>query len=197
MFTGRRGSMRGCSRSSRRMSTGTSSRSAAASATSRDSSSSRQGRVVLSDMEAHYLDALAADFAGDRRVTVAPYDLDGEPSPVIASRRFDTIVAVNVVEHIRDDAGAGAAADRAAQARREVGRLRPRLSVRLRVPRSRPRPLPPLHAGEPGGAAGRRGASDTATRVHELLRPASAGRSTGGCCAGSDSRTGNWLCSNG
>ena len=59
--------------------------------------------VVLSDMEAHYLDALAAAFAGDRRVTVAPYDLDGEPSSAIASRRFDTIVAVNVVEHIRDD----------------------------------------------------------------------------------------------
>ncbi len=27
--------------------------------------------VVLSDMEAHYLDALGAAFAGDRRVTVA------------------------------------------------------------------------------------------------------------------------------
>jgi len=59
--------------------------------------------VVLSDMEAHYLDALAAAFVGDRRVTVAPYDLDGEPSSAIASRQFDTIVAVNVVEHIRDD----------------------------------------------------------------------------------------------
>jgi SAM-dependent methyltransferase len=59
--------------------------------------------VVLSDVEAHYLEALATAFAGDRRVTVAPYDLDGEPSPAIASRRFDTIVAVNVVEHIRDD----------------------------------------------------------------------------------------------
>jgi SAM-dependent methyltransferase len=59
--------------------------------------------VVLSDMEAHYLDALAATFAGDARVTVASYDLDGEPSAAIASRRFDAIVAVNVIEHIRDD----------------------------------------------------------------------------------------------
>jgi len=59
--------------------------------------------VVLSDMETHYLDALAATFAGDRRVTVAPFDLDGEPPSVIATRRFDAIVAVNVVEHIRDD----------------------------------------------------------------------------------------------
>ena len=63
----------------------------------------RARTVVLSDMEAHYLDALTTAFAGDRRVTVAAYDLDGEPSSVIASRRFDTIVAVNVVEHIQDD----------------------------------------------------------------------------------------------
>ena len=31
------------------------------------------------------------------------YDLDGEPSAAIAARRYDTIVAVNVIEHIRDD----------------------------------------------------------------------------------------------
>jgi SAM-dependent methyltransferase len=34
---------------------------------------------------------------------VARYDLDAEPSPVIAARRYDAIVAVNVIEHIRDD----------------------------------------------------------------------------------------------
>lgn len=59
--------------------------------------------AVLSDMEAQYIDALATAFAGDPRVTVAFYDLDAEPSSAIASRRFDTIVAINVVEHIRDD----------------------------------------------------------------------------------------------
>ena len=59
--------------------------------------------VVLSDMEPHYLEALAQTFAGDSRVTVARYDLDAAPSAAIASRRFDAIVAVNVIEHIRDD----------------------------------------------------------------------------------------------
>jgi SAM-dependent methyltransferase len=59
--------------------------------------------AVLSDMEAHYLDALTATFSGDPRVTVTGYDLDGEPPAPIASRRFDAIVAVNVIEHIRDD----------------------------------------------------------------------------------------------
>jgi SAM-dependent methyltransferase len=60
-------------------------------------------RVVLSDMEPHYLEALTRRFAGDDRVTVARYDLDGEVPPEIARRRFDAIVAVNVVEHIEDD----------------------------------------------------------------------------------------------
>jgi len=59
--------------------------------------------VVLSDMEAHYLHALEQTFAGDPRVTVAPYDLEKDPGPQIADRRFDAIVAVNVIEHIRDD----------------------------------------------------------------------------------------------
>jgi SAM-dependent methyltransferase len=59
--------------------------------------------VVLSDMESHYLEALAKRFAGDGRVKVTAYDLDQPPSPEIATRRFDAIVAVNVIEHIRDD----------------------------------------------------------------------------------------------
>jgi SAM-dependent methyltransferase len=60
-------------------------------------------RVVLSDMESHYLQALSQRFVGDDRVSVARYDLDGEPPPAIARRRFDAIVAVNVVEHVADD----------------------------------------------------------------------------------------------
>jgi SAM-dependent methyltransferase len=66
-------------------------------------------RVVLSDMESHYLEALEKRFGGDDRVTVARYDLESAPSPEIARRRFDTIVAVNVIEHIRDDEGLVAA----------------------------------------------------------------------------------------
>jgi len=60
-------------------------------------------RVVLTDREPHYLQALMSRFAGDDRVTVARYDLDRDPPPEIARRRFDAIVAVNVVEHIADD----------------------------------------------------------------------------------------------
>jgi SAM-dependent methyltransferase len=55
-------------------------------------------------MEPHYLDALSRAFAVDPRVTVAHYDLDRAPPPEIANRTFDTVIAVNVVEHVRDDA---------------------------------------------------------------------------------------------
>ena len=60
-------------------------------------------RVVLSDMEPHYIEALTRRFADDERVTVADFNLDGDPPAEIARRRFDAIVAVNVVEHIQDD----------------------------------------------------------------------------------------------
>jgi SAM-dependent methyltransferase len=60
-------------------------------------------RVVLSDMEPHYLADLRREFAGDSRVAVVPYDLDAPPPSEIAERRFDAIVAVNVIEHIEDD----------------------------------------------------------------------------------------------
>lgn len=63
----------------------------------------RARTVVFSDMEAHYLQNLRQTYANDARVTVAQFDLEGEPAPEIAERRFDTIVAVNVIEHIHDD----------------------------------------------------------------------------------------------
>jgi SAM-dependent methyltransferase len=60
-------------------------------------------RVVLTDMETHYLEALRRDLADGERVQVAHFDLAHEPPPEVASRRFDGIVAVNVIEHLRDD----------------------------------------------------------------------------------------------
>jgi SAM-dependent methyltransferase len=63
----------------------------------------RATTTVLTDMEPHYLAALRQTFANDPRITVAAYDLEREPPPEIASRRFDAIVAVNIIEHIRDD----------------------------------------------------------------------------------------------
>jgi SAM-dependent methyltransferase len=59
--------------------------------------------LVLTDTEPHYLQDLASEFAGDDRVEVAAYDLDGPPPPTVAARRYDTIFAVNVIEHIADD----------------------------------------------------------------------------------------------
>jgi SAM-dependent methyltransferase len=54
-------------------------------------------------MEPHYLRDLRATYAADPRVVVARFDLDHAPPEEIAARRFDAIVAVNVIEHIRDD----------------------------------------------------------------------------------------------
>ena len=52
--------------------------------------------------------SLNETFGSDDRVVVTRFNLD-EPAPEeIARRRFDAIVAVNVIEHIQDDASRGA-----------------------------------------------------------------------------------------
>jgi SAM-dependent methyltransferase len=56
-------------------------------------------------MEPHYLQALRDTYERDPRVEVVAYDLDRSPPAPIAARRFDAIVAVNVIEHIQDDVG--------------------------------------------------------------------------------------------
>lgn len=59
--------------------------------------------AVLTDVEAQYIERLDATFGSNARVVVARFNLD-EPAPEeIAPRRFDAIVAVNVIEHIQDD----------------------------------------------------------------------------------------------
>jgi SAM-dependent methyltransferase len=60
-------------------------------------------RVMLTDMETHYLDILRRDLADGERVQVAAFDLEREPPPEVTARLFDGIVAVNVIEHLRDD----------------------------------------------------------------------------------------------
>lgn len=59
--------------------------------------------LVVTDTEPHYLEDLSREFAGDPAVEVVSYDLDAPPPPRVAARRFDAIVAVNVIEHIFDD----------------------------------------------------------------------------------------------
>jgi SAM-dependent methyltransferase len=80
----------------------------------------RAASTMLSDMEPHYLDALGRTFAGDPRVRIGYYNLDAEPSAEIAGRRFDAIVAVNVIEHIEDD---GALVRRLAKLLKPGGKL--------------------------------------------------------------------------
>jgi SAM-dependent methyltransferase len=63
----------------------------------------RATRLVVTDMEPRYLASLRAAFGGDTGVEVAAYDLDAPPPPAVAGRRYDAIVAVNVIEHIADD----------------------------------------------------------------------------------------------
>jgi SAM-dependent methyltransferase len=63
-------------------------------------------RVMLTDVGTDYLAALRRDLADGDRVQVAYFDLEHEPPPEVAARRFDCIVAVNVIEHLRDDVAA-------------------------------------------------------------------------------------------
>jgi SAM-dependent methyltransferase len=62
--------------------------------------------LMLTDLEPSLVAGLKVQFAAEPRVSATVYDLEGAPPPEVASRRFDTIVAVNVLEHIEDDAAA-------------------------------------------------------------------------------------------
>jgi SAM-dependent methyltransferase len=59
--------------------------------------------AVLTDVESQYIAGLDQEFGREEGVVVTRFNLD-EPAPAeIAHRRFDAIVAVNVIEHIQDD----------------------------------------------------------------------------------------------
>ena len=60
--------------------------------------------VVLSDTAAEYLERLRARFADRPNVEVLRLYLPTPEGPV-AHRRFDTIVCLNVLEHVADDVG--------------------------------------------------------------------------------------------
>lgn len=59
-------------------------------------------RVVLTDTEPYYLDRLRARFAGRPNVAVAELRLPAAGTP-LGGERFDTVVCLNVLEHIADD----------------------------------------------------------------------------------------------
>jgi SAM-dependent methyltransferase len=68
-------------------------------------------RVVLTDTERHYVDRLRERFAGLPHVVVAELRLPAR-DPRLVAERLDTVVCLNVLEHIeRDDAALGAMRD--------------------------------------------------------------------------------------
>jgi len=64
-------------------------------------------RVVASDIEPHYVSELRAKFDGRPNVRVASFRFPLVDADVrdLAAERIDTIVCLNVLEHIEDDAG--------------------------------------------------------------------------------------------
>jgi SAM-dependent methyltransferase len=62
----------------------------------------RVERVVLTDTEPYYLGRLRERFAGQSHVSVAELRLPAV-SPGLVAERLDTVICLNVLEHIEDD----------------------------------------------------------------------------------------------
>ena len=59
-------------------------------------------RLILTDIRDEYLDTLAERFRDHPAVTCEHYDLEGSAAH-LRNRGVDTVIALNVLEHIRDD----------------------------------------------------------------------------------------------
>ena len=77
-------------------------------------------RVVATDLDAKYLQILHHLFDEYPHVTIVPFDLDGGPPPG-GAQSFDTVLCLNVLEHIEDDRPRAACHARPARARRPPG----------------------------------------------------------------------------
>jgi SAM-dependent methyltransferase len=62
--------------------------------------------VLATEIEEAFLDRLRARFAGNANVAVARLDLEDVPVEELRRHRLDSIVCVNVLEHVKDDRGA-------------------------------------------------------------------------------------------
>ncbi|HJL18161.1 MAG TPA: class I SAM-dependent methyltransferase [Sandaracinaceae bacterium LLY-WYZ-13_1] len=63
-------------------------------------------RLVVTDVEDDYLARLEGELGHHAHVRVARYDLEGPPPGPIRDDRFDVVISLNVLEHVRDDARA-------------------------------------------------------------------------------------------
>lgn len=62
--------------------------------------------VVATDVDPRYTELLERRFERSANVSVASFDLAAPAPPALAERRFDTILCLNVLEHVADDRGA-------------------------------------------------------------------------------------------
>lgn len=63
-------------------------------------------RTLATDVDAQYLHLLNRRFETYSNVRATLYDLSEPPPPDVAAQKYDTIICLNVLEHIEDDRGA-------------------------------------------------------------------------------------------
>lgn len=63
-------------------------------------------RTLATDVDSQYLHLLNRRFENYSNVTAALYDLSTDPPADVAGQKYDTIICLNVLEHIEDDRGA-------------------------------------------------------------------------------------------
>jgi SAM-dependent methyltransferase len=64
---------------------------------------SRREILVVSDIHDAYMEKLQRRFAGNSRVRVVRYDLNEGTRPDLRDLELDTVICLNVLEHIEDD----------------------------------------------------------------------------------------------
>lgn len=62
--------------------------------------------LLATEVEEAYVAQLRERFEGAPHVAVARFDLEGPLPPAVAERTFDTVLSMNVIEHLADDRGA-------------------------------------------------------------------------------------------
>lgn len=63
-------------------------------------------RTLATDVDAQYLHLLNRRFENYSNVSATLYDLSQPPPPDVTAQKYDTIICLNVLEHIEDDRGA-------------------------------------------------------------------------------------------